>query len=49
MRSIDELIQSLYGMSDAQLLREFDEIEVEVENEGGPQPDSEGLRGCGRN
>lgn len=41
---VDELLQNLYGMSDDQLLQEFKAAEMETENEGGPQPDLEGLQ-----
>ena len=41
---VDELLQHLYGMSDDQLLQEFKAAEMETENEGGTQPDLEGLQ-----
>ena len=40
---ITELLQRLYGFSDDQLLKAFKEAEAEVEAEGGPTPDPEGV------
>ena len=49
MEKIDELLQRIYGVSDEDILREFEEAEAEVMAEGGPEPDPEGLNGCGKN
>ena len=40
---IDELLQRIYGVSDEDILREFEEAEAEVMAEGGPEPDPEGF------
>lgn len=38
---IDELLQHIYGVSDDNILREFEVAEAEAEN--GPDPDPEGF------
>lgn len=43
MEKIDELLQRIYGVSDEDILREFEEAEAEVMAEGGPEPDPEGF------
>ena len=43
MVKIDELLQRIYGVSDEDILREFEEAEAEVMAEGGPEPDPEGF------
>lgn len=43
MEKIDELLQRIYGVSDEDILQEFEEAEAEVMAEGGPEPDPEGF------
>ena len=43
MEKIDELLQRIYGVSDEDILREFEGAEAEVMAEGGPEPDPEGF------